>query len=326
MMRKIKYVDALNEALREEMLKDENVFIIGEDIGKNGGVFGVTKNLWEEFGDKRVRNTPISEAGFVGCGLGAAVTGLRPVVELMYQDFALVAMDQIVNQVAKIRYMFGGKAKVPMVIRMQGGAGAGDAAQHSQSIEAFFAHVPGLKVVIPSTAYDAKGLLKASIREDNPVIFIEHQMLYAAEGQVPEEEYEIELGKADVKKEGKDVTVVSWSYQLHYVLQAAEELMQEGINAEVIDPRTIKPLDIDTILESIEKTGKLLIVHQACKTGGYAGEITAQVMEKGFYDLDAPVKRLGAHDTPVPYNESLEKAHFPSVEEIKEAIRELCNE
>lgn len=322
-MRQIKYVDALNEALREEMLKDENVFIIGEDIGKNGGVFGVTKNLWEEFGDRRVRNTPISEAGFVGCGLGAAVTGLRPVVELMYQDFAMVCMDQIVNQVSKIRYMFGGRAKVPMVIRMQGGAGAGDAAQHSQSLEALFTHIPGLKVVIPSTAYDAKGLLKSAIRENNPVIFIEHQMLYTTTGDVPEEEYEIELGKADIKKEGTDATIVSWSYELHLALKAAQELMEEGINVEVIDPRTLNPLDIDTILKSIEKTGKLLVVHQACKTGGFAGEIIAQVVEKGFYYLDAPIKRLGASDTPVPYNEYLEKLHYPSVEDIKEAIRGL---
>lgn len=325
-MREIKYVDALNEALREEMLNDENVFIIGEDIGKNGGVFGVTKNLWEEFGDRRVRNTPISEAAFVGCGLGAAVTGLRPVVELMYQDFAMVCMDQIVNQTAKIRYMFGGKAKVPMVIRMQGGAGAGDAAQHSQSLEALFTHIPGLKVVMPSTPYDAKGLLKASIKEDNPVIFIEHQMLYNTTGEVPVEEYAIELGKADIKKDGTDATVVSWSYELQMVLRAAIELMDEGINVEVIDPRTLNPLDIDTILKSVEKTRKLLVVHQACKTGGYAGEIIAQVIEKGFYYLDAPVMRLGASDTPVPYNEYLESLHYPSVEKIKEAIRELIQE
>ncbi|MEL7648645.1 MAG: alpha-ketoacid dehydrogenase subunit beta [Sedimentibacter sp.] len=325
-MREIKYVDALNEALREEMLNDESVFIIGEDIGKNGGVFGVTKNLWEEFGDRRVRNTPISEAAFVGCGLGAAVTGLRPVVELMYQDFAMVCMDQIVNQTAKIRYMFGGKAKVPMVIRMQGGAGAGDAAQHSQSLEALFTHIPGLKVVMPSTPYDAKGLLKASIKEDNPVIFIEHQMLYNTTGEVPEEEYAIELGKADVKKDGADATVVSWSYELQMVLRAAIELMDEGINVEVIDPRTLNPLDIDTILKSVEKTRKLLVVHQACKTGGYAGEIIAQVIEKGFYYLDAPIMRLGASDTPVPYNEYLESLHYPSVEKIKEAIRELIQE
>lgn len=325
-MREIKYVDALNEALREEMLNDESVFIIGEDIGKNGGVFGVTKNLWEEFGDRRVRNTPISEAAFVGCGLGAAVTGLRPVVELMYQDFAMVCMDQIVNQTAKIRYMFGGKAKVPMVIRMQGGAGAGDAAQHSQSLEALFTHIPGLKVVMPSTPYDAKGLLKASIKEDNPVIFIEHQMLYNTTGEVPEEEYSIELGKADIKKDGTDATVVSWSYELQMVLRAAIELMDEGINVEVIDPRTLNPLDIDTILKSVEKTRKLLVVHQACKTGGYAGEIIAQVIEKGFYYLDAPIMRLGASDTPVPYNEYLESLHYPSVEKIKEAIRELIQE
>jgi pyruvate/2-oxoglutarate/acetoin dehydrogenase E1 component len=325
-MREIKYVDALNEALWEEMLNDENVFIIGEDIGKNGGVFGVTKNLWEEFGDRRVRNTPISEAAFVGCGLGAAVTGLRPVVELMYQDFAMVCMDQIVNQTAKIRYMFGGKAKVPMVIRMQGGAGAGDAAQHSQSLEALFTHIPGLKVVMPSTPYDAKGLLKASIKEDNPVIFIEHQMLYNTIGEVPEEEYTIELGKADIKKDGADATVVSWSYELQMVLRAAIELMDEGINVEVIDPRTLNPLDIETILKSVEKTRKLLVVHQACKTGSYAGEIIAQVIEKGFYYLDAPIMRLGASDTPVPYNEYLESLHYPSVEKIKEAIRELIQE
>jgi len=322
-MRKIKYVDALNEAIREEMLRDKNVFVIGEDVGKNGGVFGVTRGLWEEFGDRRVRDTPISESGFVGCGLGAAITGLRPIVELMYQDFAMVAMDPIVNQIAKIRYMFGGKAKVPLVIRTQGGAGAGDAAQHSQSLEAIFAHIPGLKVVIPSTPYDAKGLLKSAIRENNPVIFIEHQMLYSSLGEVPEEEYTIDLGKADIKREGDDVTIVSWSYQLHLVLEAAEELSKKGIEAEVIDPRTISPIDIDAIIKSVQKTGKLLIVHQACKTGGFGAEIVAQVIEKAFYSLDAPVMRLAASDTPVPYNAKLEKLHFPQVNNIVEAVEDL---
>lgn len=325
-MREIKYADALNEALREEMLRDQDVFVMGEDIAENGGVFGVTKGLWKEFGSKRVRNTPISEAAFVGCGLGAAITGLRPVIELMYQDFSLVAMDQIVNQVAKIRYMFGGKAKVPMVIRAQGGAGAGDAAQHSQSLEAFFIHIPGLKVITPSTPYDAKGLLKSAIRENNPVIFLEHQMLYATKGEVPEDEYLIDIGKAEVKKEGKDVTIVSWSYQLLHVLEAAKELSSEGIEAEVIDPRTLKPFDLDTLLKSVEKTGKLLIVHQACKEGGFGAEIASKVMEEGFYYLDAPVKRLCALDTPVPYNENLERLHFPQKEDIISAVKALVKE
>lgn len=325
-MRTVRYVDALNEALREEMAKDKAVFIMGEDVGKNGGVFGVSMGLWEEFGDKRVRNTPISEAGFIGCGLGAAVTGLRPVVELMYQDFALVAMDQIVNQIAKIRYMFGGRAKVPMVIRMQGGAGAGDAAQHSQSLETFFAHIPGLKVATPSTPHDAKGLLKAAIREDNPVIFIEHQMLYATKGEIPEEEYVIELGKADVKRKGDDITIVSWSYQLLKVLEAAEKLASEGIDAEVIDPRTLSPLEYDVILSSVEKTGRLLVVHQACKNGGFGGEIAARVAEEGFYLLDAPVRRLAAYDTPVPYNTKLELLHFPQTHDIVRAAKDLLNE
>jgi len=325
-MRVIKYVQALNEALREEMERDENVFIIGEDIAKNGGVFGVTMGLWEKFGDKRVRNTPISESAFVGCGVGAAITGLRPVVEIMYTDFTTVAMDQIVNQAAKIRYMFGGRAMVPLVIRTQGGAGAGDAAQHSQSLEAWFAHVPGLKVVMPSTPYDAKGLLKAAIRDNNPVIFIEHQLLYSTTGEVPEEEYIIPLGKADIKRPGRDLTIVATSYEVLEALKAADEMAKEGIEAEVIDPRTIRPLDIDTILDSVKKTGRLLIVHQACKTGGIGAEITAQVVEKGFYYLDKPVVRLAGSDTPVPYSKKLESLHFPHAEDIVVAARELLSD
>ncbi|HHX23911.1 MAG: alpha-ketoacid dehydrogenase subunit beta [Tepidanaerobacteraceae bacterium] len=322
-MRTIRYVEALNEALREEMIRDENILVMGEDIAENGGIFQVTKGLLDEFGKKRVRNTPISEAGFVGCAVGASVTGLRPVVEIMYTDFLTVCMDQIVNQAAKIRYMFGGKGKVPMVIRTQGGAGFGEGAQHSQSLEAWLAHIPGLKVVMPSTAYDAKGLLKAAIRDDNPVIFIETATCYAIPGEVPEGDYIVPLGKADIKREGEDITVVATGMEVHFALQAASELEKEGISLEVVDPRTISPLDVDTILKSVEKTGKLIISHVACKEFGIGAEIAAQVAENGFYSLDAPIKRLGATFTPVPYSKKLEKAHFPQVEDIVKAAKEL---
>lgn len=318
-----RYVEALNDALREEMRRDENVFLMGEDIAENGGIFQVTKGLLDEFGKKRVRNTPISEAGFVGCGVGAAITGLRPVIEVMYTDFFTVCMDQVVNQAAKIRYMFGGKGKVPMVIRTQGGAGFGEGAQHSQSLEAWFAHVPGLKVVMPATAYDAKGLLKAAIRDDNPVIFIETATCYSTKDEVPEEDYIIPLGKADIKREGTDVTIVATGQEVHFALEAAKELEVKGISVEVIDPRTIVPLDIETILKSVEKTGKLVIAHVACKNFGIGAEIAAQVSEKGFFYLDSPIKRLGATNTPVPYNKKLETAHFPQVADIVEAVEEI---
>ncbi|MDD2426446.1 MAG: alpha-ketoacid dehydrogenase subunit beta, partial [Bacteroidales bacterium] len=322
-MREIRYVDALNEALREELTRDENVYIIGEDVAQNGGVFGVTMDLWKDFGNKRVRNTPISEAAIIGCGVGSAVTGLRPVVELMYTDFTTVCMDQIVNQAAKIRYMFGGKAVVPLTIRCQSGAGSGDAAQHTQCLESWFTHVPGLKVVMPSTPADAKGLLKSSIRENNPVIFIEHQMLYSTKGQVPDGEYSIPLGKAEVKREGKDLTLVTWSWEVLHALKAAEVLAERGIDVEVVDPRTLDPFDWETVGKSIEKTGRLLIVHQACRTSGFGAEVAAESAEKFFYSLDGPIVRLAAANTPVPYNRFLEAKQYPQTEDIVTQVEKM---
>jgi len=322
-MREIRYVDALNEALREELTRDENVYIIGEDVAQNGGVFGVTMDLWKDYGNKRVRNTPISEAAIIGCGVGSAVTGLRPVVELMYTDFTTVCMDQIVNQAAKIRYMFGGKAVVPLTIRCQSGAGSGDAAQHTQCLESWFTHVPGLKVVMPSTPADAKGLLKSSIRENNPVIFIEHQMLYSTKGQVPDGEYTIPLGKAEVKREGKDLTLVTWSWEVLHALKAAEVLAERGIDVEVVDPRTLDPFDWETVGKSIEKTGRLLIVHQACRTSGFGAEVAAEAAEKFFYSLDGPIVRLAAANTPVPYNRFLEANQYPQTKDIVTQVEKM---
>src|SRR6056297_2008515 len=269
-MRTITQREALREAIREEMKKDENVFVMGEDIAEHGGIYGVTAGLLEEFGSSRIRNTPISEAAIIGSALGAAITGMRPIAELMYIDFTTVAMDQIVNQVAKIRYMFGGKVDVPLVIRTQGGGGRGSAAQHSQSLEAWFMHVPGLQVVMPSTPYDSKGLLKTAIRNDNPVMFIEQKMAYNFKGEVPEEEYFIHFGKADIKREGSDVTVIANSYMLPRALKAAADLeKKEGINAEVIDPLTLEPFDLETVMNSVAKTGRLVVVHEAVKRGGF---------------------------------------------------------
>lgn len=322
-MREITYREAVREALREEMRRDPSVFLLGEDIAEFGGSYKVTQGLLEEFGHERVRNTPISEAAIVGAALGAALVGMRPVAEIMYVDFMGIAMDQIVNQMAKIRYMFGGKARAPVVIRTQQGTGRSSAAQHAQSLEAWFVHVPGLKVVQPSTPYDAKGLLKASIRDDNPVIFLEHKLLYAEKGPVPEEEYVIPLGKADVKRPGKDVTVVATSRMVLKALNAAKDLEQEGIDIEVVDPRTLSPLDEDTILESVKKTGKLVVVHEAVRRCGVGAEIAATVAEKAFDYLDAPIKRVTALDTPMPFNPKLEAFVVPDEDKIKRAVREL---
>lgn len=322
-MREITYREAIREALREEMRRDPSVFLLGEDIAEFGGSYKVTQGLLEEFGHERVRNTPISEAAIVGTALGAALVGMRPVAEIMYVDFMGIAMDQLVNQMAKIRYMFGGKAKAPVVIRTQQGTGRSSAAQHAQSLEAWFVHTPGLKVVQPSTPYDAKGLMKASIRDDNPVIFLEHKLLYAEKGPVPEEGYIVPLGKADVKRSGKDVTVVATSRMLLRALNAAKDLAQEGIDVEVIDPRTLSPLDEDTILESVQKTGKLVVVHEAVRRCGFGAEIAATVAEKAFDYLDAPVKRVTALDTPMPFNPKLEAFVTPDEDKIKRAVREL---
>ncbi len=321
--REITYVQALNEALREEMKRDERVFIMGEDIGVYGGAFKVTRGLLDEFGPRRVRSTPISEAVIVGAATGAALTGTRPIAEIMYIDFTTLAMDQIVNQMAKIRYMFGGKAKVPVVVRTQGGAGRGNAAQHSQSLEAWFVHVPGLYVVQPSTPYDAKGLLKAAIRDDNPVIFIEHKMLYNTKGMVPEKEYIIPLGQADIKRKGKDVTIVATSWMVHHALEAAETLSQEGIEAEVIDPRSLKPLDKATIVNSVKKTLHLVIVNEGWRTGGFASQLAGMLLEDVFDYLDAPIKIVASEDVPIPYNHGLEYETVPMPKDIVSAVREI---
>lgn len=325
-MRELTYRDALNEALREEMARDGDVFLLGEDIAEFGGSYKVTRGLVEEFGRERVRNTPISEQAIVGAALGAALIGMRPVAELMYIDFSGVAMDQIVNQVAKVRYMFGGKANTALVLRTQGGAGRSSAAQHAQSLEAWFVHVPGLKVVMPSTPYDAKGLLKSAIRDDDPVFFIEHKMLYAETGPVPEEEYLIPLGRADVKREGRDATIVSTSRMVHRSLQAAEVLAGEGIEVEVVDPRTLFPLDRETILASIRKTSRLVIVHEAVKRCGWGAEIAAMAAEEVMDYLDAPIRRVAALETPVPFAPNLEDIVIPNVDRIVEGVRALWTE
>ncbi len=322
-MRKITYREALREALIEEMKRDERVFIMGEDVAIYGGAYKVTDGLYKIFGEDRVRDTPISEAAIAGMATGAALTGMRPVAEIMYIDFITQATDQIINQAAKMRYMFGGKSKVPLVIRTQGGAGRGIAAHHSQSLEAWFVHVPGLYVVMPATPYDAKGLLKSSIRNDNPIIFIEHKLLYGMKGEVPEEEYLIPLGKSDIKREGEDVTIVAYSRMLHIALAAAEELEKEGISCEVVDPRTLKPLDIDTILESVKKTNRAVVISEGYPYCGMGGEIAYQIMEGAFDYLDAPVLRVTTPDVPIPMSPPLEEAAIPSPEKVIRAIKEI---
>ena len=324
-MRELSYAEAIREALRQEMQRDERVFIIGEDVGVYGGAFGVTLGLVEEFGEERVIDTPISELGIAGAITGAALTGMRPVGEIMFMDFTTLAAEQLVNQAAKIRFMFGGKVKVPFVLRTPAGSGTGAAAQHSQSLENWFVHVPGLKVVMPSTPYDAKGLLIASIHDDNPVIFVEHKLLYKTKGPVPEEPYTIPLSTAEVKREGRDLTIVATSIMVKRSLEAAEQLAQEGIEAEVVDPRTLKPLDEETIIRSVKKTGRVLIVHEACKTGGYGGELAAVIAGSEAFDyLDAPIVRLAGRDMPIPYNRNLEYHTVPQVETIVEAARRLA--
>lgn len=324
--REITYAQALNEALREEMRRDPSVFIMGEDVaiwGNKGGVYGVTSGLAEEFGLERVRDTPISEEGIVGTAVGAAVTGMRPVAEIMYVDFMALAMDPLVNQGAKLRYMFGGKARVPVVIRTQEGAGRGIAAQHSQSLESWFIHIPGIKVCVPSTPADAKGLLKSAIRDDNPVMFLEHKMLYATKGPVPTEEYAIPLGQADVKREGKDVTFIGIHTMVLRGLSAADKLAAEGISVEVIDPRTLVPLDLETIIRSVKKTGRVVIAHEAVARGGVAGELAMQIMENAFDYLDAPIVRVAGRNVPVPYNLNLERAAVPQEDDVLNALRNI---
>ena len=321
--RDLTMAEALNEALRGEMERDARVFVMGEDVGLIGGIFGVTRGLREAFGEDRVRDTPISEATFLGAGVGAAIAGLRPVVEVQIFDFVALMMDQIANQAAKFRYMLGGRPTVPLVVRGPQGGGIRLAAQHSQSLEAWFAHVPGLVVVAPSTPYDAKGLLAAAIRDDNPVVFLEHKALYAVKGPVPAEPYAIPLGKADVKRAGSDVTVVATQAMVGRALAAAAELEKEGVSVEVIDPRTLVPLDEATILASVAKTGRLVIAHEAVKRGGWGAEVAALVAERAIDTLDAPIVRVAARNVPMPYNDSLERAAIPTQQDIAAAIRGL---
>ncbi|MGC8961161.1 MAG: alpha-ketoacid dehydrogenase subunit beta, partial [Candidatus Bathyarchaeia archaeon] len=322
-MREITYREALREALIEEMRRDERVFLLGEDIGPYGGAFQVTQGLIEEFGPERVRDTPISESAIVGTAVGAAMTGMRPVAEIMFGDLTALAMDQICNQAAKIHYMFGGQANVPMVLRTPFGGGVNIAAHHSQSLEAWFMHTPGLEVAVPSTPYDAKGLLKTAIRRDNPVIFCEHKMLYPKKGPVPEEEYTIPFGAAAIKREGEDITIIATLNMVHKALAAADRLAGEGIDAEVIDPRTLVPLDRKTVAESVMKTHKVVIVTEDCKTGGVSAELMAVVMEEAFDYLDAPVKRVAGADTPIPFSPPLEGFVIPDEDRIIRAVREI---
>jgi len=323
-MRKITYREALREALREEMHRDPTVFLLGEDIGKFwGGAFKVTEGLAEEFGDERVRDTPISESAIIGTGVGAAITGMRPVAEIMFGDLTALAMDQIANQAAKICYMFGGQAKCPLVIRTPFGAGVNIASHHSQSLEAWFMHVPGLFVAMPSTPYDAKGLLKTAIRGNNPVFFCEHKLLYPAVGEVPEEEYTVPFGVADVKREGSDVSVVATSYMVHKALRVAEAFQKEGLNVEVIDLRTLTPLDRQAIVKSVKKTGRIVIVSEDCRTAGVGAEVAAVVAEEALDYLDAPVKRVCEPDTPIPFSPPLEQYVIPDEKRITKAIKEV---
>ena len=319
--RKIMYREALNEALKEEMRSDPAVFVMGVGIAERGGSYKVTAGLLDEFGTKRVIDTPIAEASFTGMGVGAAITGMRPVVEILFVDFTLLILDQIANQAAKYNFMTGNTRKVPLVLRTQGGVGNGLGAQHSQSLEALFYHIPGLKVVVPSTPYDAKGLLKSAIRHENPVIFIEHKLLYMNEGVVPEEEYTIEFGTGDIKREGKDVTIIAWSNMVPRALSAAEKLAEAGIDAEVVDPRTLVPLDKEMILDSVRKTEHVVIVQEAVRRGGVASDIASIIQAEAFDYLDAPIEIVAGKNTPIPFNLTLESACVPQEKDIIEAVK-----
>ncbi len=323
-MRSITYGQAIREAMYEEMTRNSSVFILGEDMGIMGSVFGLTKGFLEEFGENRVIDTPISENGFTGMAVGAAMRGLRPIVEIMYIDFTPIALDPIVNQAAKLRYMTGGQISIPLVIRAPGGAGRRNAGQHSQSLEALLTHFPGLKVIAPGTPYDAKGLLKSAIREDDPVICVEHKILYAKKGEVPEEEYLIPLGKADIKRSGKDVTIIAYSRQILFALEAAEELKKQGIDAEVIDLRTLVPLDWETIQQSIRKTHRVVLVQEAVKRNGYMGEIASQIIDELFDYLDAPVKRVAGLNVIPPFSPALEDHIYPNPQDIVNTVLDIA--
>ena len=322
--REITFGEAVKEALIEEMHRDSHVFIIGEDVAEAGTVFKVRTGLLDEFGPDRVIDSPISEAGITGIGVGAAVTGMRPVVDIMFGDFTTLAMDQMVNQAAKTHYMSGGKLRVPMVIRTTMGAGRRSAAQHSQSLHAWYSHIPGLKVAIPSTPYDAKGLMKTAIREDNPVVIVEDKMMYSLKGIVPNEEYTIPLGVADVKRVGEDITLVATSQMVHLALEASQKLAELDISAEVVDPRTTFPLDKQTLIDSVKKTSRAIVIDQGYQRYGVTGEIASVIADGAFYYLDAPVKRIGAMDVPIPFSPVLEDLTIPSVPDIVEMAKTLC--
>jgi pyruvate dehydrogenase E1 component beta subunit len=315
------YRQALKEALREEMQRDDGVFLLGEEIGVFGGSYKVTEGLLDEFGSKRVLETPIAENGIIGLATGAAMTGLRPVAEIMTINFIIVGMDQLVNNAAKIPYMFGGETRVPLVVRTPSGGAHQLTAQHSQSLEVWFAYVPGMYVVAPATPADAKGLLKASIRDDNPILFVENVLMYNEKGDVPEGEHIVPIGKADVKREGEDVTLITYSRMVHVALEAADALAEQGISAEVVDLRSLRPLDIDTVVESIKKTNHAMIVHEGWKKYGAGAEIAAQIQEKAFDYLDHPVERVTAAEVPLPYAKSLERAALPRLEDVIEGVR-----
>ncbi len=323
MARELLYREALNEALRQEMRRDPTVFLMGEGIAERGGSYKVTVDLLKEFGPKRVIDTPIAEASFTGAGVGAAIAGMRPVVEILFIDFAMLVLDQIINQAAKYQFMSGGEAHVPFVLRTQGGVGNGLAAQHSESLEAIFYHIPGLKVVMPSTPYDAKGLLKTAIRSDDPVIFIEHKLLYMTKGDVPEDDYVIDFGQADIKRTGTDVTLIAWSNMVPRSLAAAETLAAEGIEVEVIDPRTLTPLDSETILESVRKTERVVIVQEAVRRGGVASDIASIIQAEAFDYLDAPIEIVAGLTSPVPFNLNLESRVVPQTEDIVKAVKKV---
>ena len=324
-MREITYAEAVKEAMCEEMRKDDRIILLGEDVGVYGGAFGVSRGMFEEFGPERIRDTPISELGITGCAVGAAMTGLLPIMEIMFSDFITLAMEQLINQGAKNRFQFGGQGTVPMVLRAPAGSGTGAAEQHSQSPEAWVANIPGLKVVIPSTPYDAKGLLKSSIYDPNPVVFLEQKLLYRTKGPVPEEDYTIPLGKADVKRGGKDISVISYGRMIPRCLKVIEELAKtKGIDAELVDMRTLVPMDKETIVNSVKKTGKCLVVYEAPQTGGFGGEIVSVIADSdAFFYLDAPIRRLGGLDVPIPYNPHLEAQVVPTEEKISQAIQSL---
>ncbi|APF38876.1 MULTISPECIES: alpha-ketoacid dehydrogenase subunit beta [Chelatococcus] len=324
-VRELTYAEAIREALAIAMEADERVFLFGEDVGVYGGAFGVSGDLVHRFGTERVIDTPISELGIAGAAVGAAITGMKPVLEIQFSDFVTLAMEQIVNQAAKIRFMFGGKAKVPMVVRLPGGSGTGAAAQHSQSLEAWFAHVPGLKVIQPSSPHDAKGMLLSAIDDPNPVLIFEHKLLYKTKGHVPEGDYRVPIGKAAVRREGRDLTIVGSSIMAVRTAAAAQKLAEEGIDAEVIDLRSLRPIDFDTIAASVRKTHRLMVVYEGVKTMGIGAEISAMIAESDAFDfLDAPIVRLGGAEVPLPYNPVLEKAAVPQEEDILAAARRLA--